>query len=82
LDIGAYYRPENIFRIPRCAAPSFLVSEPLKTGRKRVVGRAVWDKKGKYKLIAHLLREVRRELNALKVTQRYMVMGFGARVPV
>ena len=44
-------------------------------GRKRAVGRAVWDKEGKYKYIVHLLREIRRELNALKVTQRYMVRG-------
>jgi hypothetical protein len=44
-------------------------------GRKRDVGRAVWDKEGKYKYIVHLLREIRRELNALKVTQRYMVRG-------
>jgi len=51
------------------------VSEPLKTARKRAVGRAVWDKEGKYKYIVHLLREIRRELNALKVTQRYMVRG-------
>jgi len=33
------------------------------------------DKEGKYKYIVHLLREVRPELNALKVTQRYMVRG-------
>jgi hypothetical protein len=52
-----------------------LVSEPLKMGRKRAVDRAVWDKEGKYKYIVHLLREIRRELNALKVTQRYMVRG-------
>ena len=51
------------------------MSEPLKTGRKRAVGRAVWDREGKYKYIVHLLREIRRELNALKVTQRYMVRG-------
>jgi hypothetical protein len=44
-------------------------------GRKRAVGRAVWDKEGKYKYIVHLLREIRRELNALRVTQRYMVRG-------
>jgi hypothetical protein len=44
-------------------------------GRKRAVDRAVWDKEGKYKYIVHLLREIRRELNALKVTQRYMVRG-------
>lgn len=51
------------------------MTEPLKTGRKRAVGRAVWDKEGKYKYIVHLLREIRRELNALRVTQRYMVRG-------
>jgi len=44
-------------------------------GRKRAVGRAVWDKEGKYKYIVHLLREISRELNALRVTQRYMVRG-------
>ena len=54
-----------------------LVSKSLKIGRKRAVGRAVWDKEGKYKYIVHLLREVRRELNALRVTQRYVVR-FGA----
>ena len=42
-------------------------------GRKRTVGRVVCDKEGKYKYIVYLLREIRRELNALKVAERYMV---------
>jgi len=44
-------------------------------GRKMAVGRAVWDREGKYKYLVHLPREIRRQLNALKVTQRYMVGG-------
>lgn len=45
--------------------------------RKRAVDRAVWDKKGKYRYIFSLLREIRLGLNALKGTQRYMVKGLG-----
>jgi len=55
------------------------VSESLKTGQEEAsetsVKRAAYDKYGKYKYVVKLCNKILKELEALRVTQRYMVRG-------
>lgn len=48
--------------------------------KKNIKPRRIWMKVGSYKHLLEVLHTIKREINLLRKTQRYIIMGLGDRI--